>query len=101
MYIIYANTHVQEVVKGHSHLESVAATVTALNAWHPTHLDEPDYERRIEGFSACCSHLNYAYDLGEIVLLMLNNAMFFLLTVSSNCHVSQNCTVCQSVLYLS
>ena len=65
----------------YSHLEVVAVTVSNLNAWHPTHIDEPDYITRVEAFDKCTSLLNCEQNFEEVVLLLVNNAMFFLLTV--------------------
>ena len=69
------------MTKGSSHLESVADTVTDLNSWNTAHVDEPDYMIRIEAFGKCPSHLGCVQNFEEVVLLLVNNAMFFLLTV--------------------
>jgi U3 small nucleolar RNA-associated protein 20 len=72
----------QEMTKGLPHLESVADTVTDLNSWNTAHVDEPDYMIRIEAFGKCPSHLGCVQNFEEVVLLLVNNAMFFLLTAS-------------------
>ena len=79
---LYSSFISQQIANVCSHLEVVAVTILNLNAWHPTHIDEPDYTTRVEAFDKCPSLLNCEQNFEEIVLLLVNNAMFFLLTVS-------------------
>ena len=60
----------------------VADIVYQLNAWSPERVDEPDYNARIEGFCAGKKLLSTTGIDAEMILPILNNALFYVLTVS-------------------